>query len=439
MSSDSLFQTGSFRQAAHYIHTHRGKTFVVYIHSRVLLAQTSLTVLIRDLALMHALGAKLVLVLGEGAFITQKTTEPSENWLHSGLHITSPLTIDATKESARRICESVKDLFSTSLANTPLAGAKLDVACDNFLHANPGLYGRSKTDGPYEADYSIDQAMLQSQLDKGNIVAVTPTVCSTDDNLFLLPSEELAQRTACVLKSEKLILILDKFRLTNHEEQDEGHYTIPEAKELVNKLSAQNEDAKRYLEIAIQACLKGIRNVHLVDIEKPGTLLEELYSLDGAATLVTAQGYEEIRPATLDDLDGIAELIQPFMDKGLLVSRSREQLELEIDRFDVIERDGVLLTCGTLYTFPEENAAEVGCLAVHPEFQSIGRGSKMLMHLERKACEVGVSKLFVLTTQTEHWFQEHGFKPSNIEDLPVEKQALYDDMRKSKVYSKSIQ
>ena len=134
----------------------------------------------------------MCLGIGEGAFITQKTTEPSENWLHSGLHITSPLTIDETKESARRICESVKDLFSTSLANTPLAGAKLDVACDNFLHANPGLHGRGKTDGPYEADYSIDQAMLQSQLDKGNIVAVTPTVCSTDDNLFLLPSEELA-------------------------------------------------------------------------------------------------------------------------------------------------------------------------------------------------------------------------------------------------------
>ena len=439
MSSNSLFQTGSFRQAAHYIHSHRGKTFVVYINSRVLLAESSLTALIRDLALMHALGAKLVLVLGAGVFIAQRTTAPDENRLHSSLHFTNRHTIEGIRETARSICEDIKVFFSTSLVNTPLAGAKLDVACGDFLHANPDADKQGKRDCQFGTDYSIVQSALQLKLDKDKIVIVTPMAYATGNGMFLLSGAELAMHTACLLQSEKLILILDKFSLQNHKEQGENHYSIHEARELVEKLPGHKQDAKRYLKVAIRACSKNIKNVHLVDIEKPGTLLDELYSLDGAATLVTAQTYEEIRPATLDDLDGITELIQPFMDKGLLVSRSREQLELEIDRFDVIERDGVLLTCGTLYTFPEENAAEVGCLAVHPEFQSIGRGSKMLMHLERKACVAGLSKLFVLTTQTEHWFQDHGFEPAKIEDLPMKKQVLYDDMRKSKVYSKTIQ
>lgn len=439
MNSTSLFQTGSFRQAAHYIHTHRGKTFVVYVNSRVLSADARLTALIRDLALMHTLGARLVLVLGDGALISRQAIAADQSGPQCILHVTDHDAIGEVRNAASDMCETVKALFSASLANTPLAGAKLDVACGNFLQAGSNADMQSRMDSQHRDTYSINQTALQLQLDKGNIAAITPMVCSTADDLFLLPGAELAMHTACVLQSEKLILVLDQFRLQSQKEQGEDHYSIEEARELAGKLPEHKQDAKRYLGVAIQACSKNVRNTHLVDTEKPGTLLEELYSLDGAATLVTAQAYEEIRPATLDDLDGIAELIQPFMEKGILVARSRKQLEFEIDRFDVIERDGVLLTCGVLHTFPEENAAEVACLAVHPEFQSIGRGSKMLMHLEKKAREAGFSKLFVLTTQTEHWFREHGFESAKIEDLPMQKQVLYDDMRKSKIYSKTIQ
>lgn len=439
MNSTSLFQTGSFRQAAHYIHTHRGKTFVVYINSRVLLTDARLTALIRDLALMHTLGAKLVLILGDGALISQETIASGQSGPHSTLHVTDHDSIGKIKNAANGMYEKVKTLFSASLANTPLAGAKLDVACGDFLQVGSDAGMQSQVDSLHWDNCNINQTDLQLQLGKGNIVAITPMASSTAGDLFLLAGAELAMHIACVLQSEKLILVLDQFRLQSQKEQGEDHYSIEEARELVEKLPEDKQDAKRYLSVAIRACSKNIKNAHLVDTEKPGTLLEELYSLDGAATLVTAQAYEEIRPATLDDLDGIAELIQPFMEKGILVARSRQQLELEIDRFDVIERDGVLLTCGVLHTFPEENVAEVGCLAVHPEFQSIGRGSKMLMHLEKKACEAGFSKLFVLTTQAEHWFQEHGFESANIEDLPMQKQMLYDDMRKSKIYSKTIQ
>ncbi len=439
MNSTSLFQTGSFRQAAHYIHSHRGKTFVVYIDTRVLLADTRLNALIRDLALMHTLGAKLVLVLGDGTSNCQGTTDPGQGGLHRTSHVTDPDSVEEIRNVSSDLCENVKAIFSTSLANTPLAGARLDVTCGDFLKADPDVDKQGQVDSRLGESCSIIQTALQQQLDKGNIAAMTPMARTTADGLVLLSGTELATHTACVLQSEKLILVLDQFRLQKQQEQSENHYSIDEARQLVEKLPEHEQEAGHYLRVAIQACSKNIKNVHLVDTEKPGTLLEELYSLDGAATLVTAQAYEEIRPATLDDLDGIAELIQPFIEKGILVARPREQLELEIDRFDVIERDGVLLTCGILYTFPEENAAEVGCLAVHPEFQSIGRGSKMLMHLESKARKAGFRKLFVLTTQTEHWFQEQGFESAKIEDLPMQKQVLYDDMRKSKIYSKTIQ
>lgn len=421
MSSNSLFQPGGFRQAALYIHNHRGKTFVVYVSSDVLSARNSLAALIQDLALMHSLGVKLVLVLGSKALIHQSG--------HSNIE-----QIMKTHEST---CANLKNLFSAGLVNTPMSATKLNIVFGDFVHVEPSTEP-SKTDALAGAGYSIDGEAIRRQLDANNIVGITPLGHSTAGNIFPLTGAEVAMRTACALECEKLILMLSDFRLQDDKEQGESHYSIREAQKLANELPASRRHHKRYLDIAVRACSENVKHVHLVDAGKPGTLLQELYSLDGAATLVTSQEYDEIRPATHRDIDGIVNLIQPFIEKGVLVPRSRGQLELEVERFDVIERDGVLLTCGMLYTFPEDNVAEVGCLAVHPEYQSIGRGSKMLMHLQNKAYKAGFSKLFVLTTQTEHWFQDHGFEPAGFGDLPMKKQALYNHLRNSKVYFKTI-
>ena len=438
MSSNPLFQSEGFRQATHYVHTHRGKVFVVYISRDILSTQNSLAALIHDLALMHTLGVKLILVPGLRALINQKTGIQAERTSRDDEHITDLHSIEQVKEVAENAGANIKTLFSVGLINTPMSGTKLNIVSGDFVRTEPTATG-GKMDDPFSTGYSIAKRAIHQQLDEGNIVLVTPLGHSATGNILLLAGAKVAMHTACALQSGKLILILGKFRLQDNKEQGEEHYSIREARELAKKLSGHKQYAKHYLDIAIQACSENVKHVHLVDAKNPGALLEELYSLDGAATLVTAQTYDNIRPATLNDIDGITKLIQPFIEKGALVSRSREQLELEIGRFDVIERDGVLLTCGTLYTFPEENAAEVGCLAVHPKYQSIGRGSKMLMHLERKAYKAGFSKLFVLTTQTEHWFQEHGFKPAKVQDLPMKKQAFYDYLRNSKVYSKTIQ
>ena len=232
--------------------------------------------------------------------------------------------------------------------------------------------------------------------------------------------------------------MIDKFKLPGNKKQNDNHYNVNEAREVAKKLHKSKYDVKHYLDIGIQACLENVNRVHLVDSSKQGALLEELYTLDGVATLITADTYDDIRPATLNDAGGILELILPLIKKGALVSRSKEQLELEIENFNVIERDGMILACGALHTFPDENAAEITCLAVHPAYQSNGRGSKMLDHLERDAYEAGLYKLFVLTTQTAHWFREHGYRSTQVGSLPVKKQAFYNYQRNSKVYCKNL-
>ena len=59
------------------------------------------------------------------------------------------------------------------------------------------------------------------------------------------------------------------------------------------------------------------------------------------------------------------------------------------------------------------------------------------MHeIEMRARRLKLDELFVLTTQTSHWFLERGFRTATIADLPRQKQALYNYQRKSLVYRK---
>jgi amino-acid N-acetyltransferase len=120
------------------------------------------------------------------------------------------------------------------------------------------------------------------------------------------------------------------------------------------------------------------------------------------------------------------------------VKRSRELLEMEIDHFLVVKRDGMIVACAALYPYPGD-VAELACLAVHPDYRSQGRGDSLLQAIEQRARHNGIKRLFVLTTRTAHWFQERGFRKMDLADLPVEKQSLYNYQRKSKVFIKAVE
>ncbi|MFP4243629.1 MAG: amino-acid N-acetyltransferase, partial [Ectothiorhodospira sp.] len=139
-----------------------------------------------------------------------------------------------------------------------------------------------------------------------------------------------------------------------------------------------------------------------------------------------------------EDVGGLLELIQPLEAEGILVRRSREQLELEIERFAVIERDGMILACAALYPFPEERVAELACVAVHPDYRGAGRAETLVAHQEQRAAQMGVERIFVLTTRTAHWFRERGYEPGDMAALPIGRRQMYNFQRNSKIFIKPL-
>jgi len=81
---------------------------------------------------------------------------------------------------------------------------------------------------------------------------------------------------------------------------------------------------------------------------------------------------------------------------------------------------------------------ELACVAVHPEYRRGGRAGLLLQRIEAEARKQGLKRLFSLTTHTPHWFIEHGFVQGRIEDLPTQKQRIYNYRRSSLVLVKSL-
>ena len=169
-----------------------------------------------------------------------------------------------------------------------------------------------------------------------------------------------------------------------------------------------------------------------------GSMLLELFSHDGVGTMISYENLESLREATIDDVGGILQLIEPLEADGTLVRRGRHQLERDIDHFSVIEHDGRLFGCAALYPYPSERIGEMACLTVDPEAQGSGDGERLLKHIEQRARARGLERLFVLTTRTEHWFLKRGFVKAGVDDLPADRRRLYNWQRRSLVLIKKL-
>ena len=436
MDADHFVQW--FRQASPYINAHRGKTFVVLISGEAVEAD-SFSSLIHDLALLHSLGIRLVLVHGARPQVEERLHEAGRQLRYvNGLRLTEGDDLRYVKQAVGRVRIRIEARLSLGIANSPMHGARLRVASGNLITARP-LGIRDGIDYGFTGEVRrIDDRAIRLWLDQEAIVLLSPLGYSPTGEIFNLSAEDVATATAIALRADKLLVLSEGPELCDPAGQLIRELSPSDAERLLVELPALSGDHARYLRQALRACQAGVRRVHLLSRQRNGALLLELFTRDGVGAMLTADIYEGLRPATIDDVGGVLELIQPLEEDGTLVRRSRERLEMEIGRFNLLERDGTIIGCAALYPFPAERLGELACVAVQPAYRSRGRADALLHCIERQARTQGLERLFVLTTRAAHWFRERGFEPAEVADLPVQKQALYNWRRRSKVFIKIL-
>ena len=420
------FDIGSFRSAAPYIYAHQGNVFVITIPISVL-ENTQLGDLVQDLALMQTLGIKLILVYSTGLFSKNRKKRP----------VIDEKKLIRVQNKIGQLQSRLESLFSTGLVNTPMAGMKLTTVSGNFVHAKPSGVVEG-VDLMFHGEVRrVDTHAILNQLNNNNIVLLSSIGYSPTGECFYLDEYDVATTVAASIPSEKLIFLMDEKNLQNSRKQRIKFLTLADAQEILSRRKALSSTLKQYIQFAINACLNRVQRVHLLSVDVSGALLQELFSHDGAGTLITAENYDDIRPATIEDVGGIISLIRPLEEQQILVERTREQIELEIHNYDVIEHDGFIIACGALHPLPEKHIGEIACLAVHEDYRTEGLGNRLLKHLEQKAWSLNLNAVFVLTTKALHWFREHGYRKSSIRELPISKQKTYNYQRNSRVYVKS--
>jgi len=427
------------RAAAPYVHAFRGKAFVIAFGGEVV-ADDSFLGIVHDLNLLHSLGIKLVVCHGcrpQVEAILKAQSIPSR-YAH-GVRVTDPDAMDCVLEAAGQVRARIEALLSLGLANSPMANARNRVSSGNYLTAKPmGVV--DGTDMLLTGEVRrIDTEAIRQRLDDGDIVLISPIGYSPTGEIFNLTVEEVATQVAVGMEAVKLILLMDTDGVRNGRRQLLSDLSTRDADAL---LAAHPErlasDVRIYLPAAIRACDNGVKRAHLISRHHDGALLLELFTRDGVGTMIASTALAHLRSATIDDVGGILAIIEPLEEQGVLVRRSRERLEAEIERFVVAEYDNHIIGCAALYAFPEEKVGELAALAVHPDFRREGYGEALMREVEQRARRLRLDTLFVLTTKTAHWFLERGFRTATIGELPQQKQALYNYQRKSLVYRKTL-
>jgi len=287
----------------------------------------------------------------------------------------------------------------------------------------------------------VDAETIRQVLDQGRIALISNVGYSPTGEIFNLAYEGVATAVATALSADKLVFMVnsnpDDWKLAA-DTGDAGQLSLGEATRLFETATLTEAD-RSHLAAALAAGRGGVKRTHLVGAAEEGALLRELYTRDGVGLMVyTDTHYEAVREASIEDVGGILALIKPLEDAGVLVPRSREQLELEIGQFDVMVRDGLVIACCALFPFPAKSMGEFSCVAVHSDYRGEGRAEALLKRAEDTARQQGLKQIFALTTTTEHWFLEHGFVEGRIEDLPVQKQRIYNYRRNSIVLVKTL-
>jgi amino-acid N-acetyltransferase len=444
--SDSLSQVELIRETFHYQSRFEGSTMVFKIDFPVT-EDPGFPYLMKDLALLAQTGFKIVIVPGAKESID---TVLKQYGIVSAYGAAGderePVRITAAQ--ALPFVEMAAFHAATRFM-TFLSASRVDAVIGNFVRAR-GLGIVNSIDMEHTGAVDKISADSISRVLNLNMVPILPCIgWSPSGKPYNVSSDEIALAVSSALGAIKLFIISvdgglrrgNFFLPESIETRDDGsivRLTPQEAEAMVTAYTAQHTGvmpaALRELKLALRASRAGVDRVHIIDGREEGAILKELFSNLGAGTMIYADEYESIRSFRSGDMPDILRLMEPLMQAGILIRRTAEQIQEKKDDYVVFEIDGSVHACAALYDWGE-NQGEIAAVATEPLYSGMNLGRRIVSYLVEKARKNRMNRVFILTTQTQDWFESLGFREAPVDSLPERKRQMYDQSRKSKVYA----
>ena len=435
-----MMQTERIRDVIRYIRKFKGSTIVIRLDDDVV-DSPLFAGHMHDLSLLYETGIRIVIVPGAQNHISKVLDAYRVRWeFRDGIRVTSEEGMNFIKMAAFDVSNRIM---------TKLSGERLTAVIGNWVRAR----GRGVIDGTdFGSAGIVDKIQLESlmaALDDGFVPIIPCVGWTSTGKPYNISSTELAVATAVALKAEKLFFVgigasisVDDYRmLPNAALSPEGRLAaiavdeIDAFMELNRGVENPNCPSVELADLLAQgrdACMRGVTRAHILDGEIDGVIPAEVFSDLGSGTMIYRNNYGTFRAMTRDDIPAVLSLMNPFVERGILLPRSSEELEQEAGDFAVYEIDGGIRACAALHAYPE-GLGEIAGLTVDDSYAHMGIGPKLMELLIERGKAAGFSALFVLTTQTADWFERFGFESAEIDLMPAKRREKWTQKRGSRL------
>ncbi len=422
------------REVFRYTQAFREKTFVLQLDDSVA-DESILSELVRDLVLLQRTGIRIVLVAGARRRIDEILERYGVDCeKRRGIRVATPEAIPFIKMAAFDVANRIM---------TSLSGLGVNAVIGNWVHAR----SLGVVDGVDFQDAGVVDKiradLLGGVIDQGSIPILPCVGWSSAGKPYNLSSRELAASLAISLHAGKLFFVsaFDGLPAADYSTDDTidsapdgriSRMSVDQAARFIELNPRDDDLGVELVRLALNAARDGVERVHLVDGRADGAVLREIFSNLGVGTMIYTNEYQSIRGMRRDDVPDVHRLMRPLVERGLLVPRSEIDLADLHSDFVVFETDGMVHGCGALHLYGNDQA-EIAGLAVDPQYDHLGIGRRIVTYLIERARGTGVERVFALTTQASDWFEQFGFVPGGVADVPDRKQSAYDHSRKSRI------
>lgn len=415
------------RECLNYFPDHQGAILIIKLEGE-LIENGYMANLVPDIILLGQQGIKQVLIHGINAqlrkLVQAETQLPD---VFKVVRTTDPKKMEIAKEACMRVNWEI----STALSSGAHTGTEIKTITGHLIKVRKI---ESESGGDFQL--TVDVKTLQTMLDANLVPIISPLGVDEMGNILILNADFLAAKVAAALGADKLIFLTSSDGIFDQNNELVREKTPSEMRKMLDQELITGDMASK-VKVGLDACENGVPRIHFVNGKRDGSILLELFTIDGSGSMIYADSYKYTREAELRDIQSIFKITRQFATEYQIIQRKIDEIKGFIDNSIVYEKDGLLIGFCALTPYPE-GVAEIVSLAVAADYQQNDIGVVLIQKMEDKAKEQGIKKLFALPIQNEQWYVQRGFLEVDVNSLPEELRTTYNLRRISKAFQKNL-
>ncbi len=297
-SPDKTASIQALRSAAPYIRMYKGKTFVVKAGGAVFGDAVATRALIEQIAILHYLGIRVVMVHGGGPQLTQVTEAMGvPTRMVQGRRITDEKSIDATSMVLNGLINTKLLAFCRELEIEAVGVSGVDAGLIKAHKRGPVQIEGETVDYGFVGDIDlVDDSVLKKLLDTGLMPVVSPLSADDKGTLLNINADTVAAAIGAALGAEKLILCTGAPGILSDVADPRSviSYTDLEGLEKLRQTGAIKDGMLPKARAIEEAIKGGVRRVHVISYDAPDSILTEVFTNEGLGTLI------------VDDIDALS-------------------------------------------------------------------------------------------------------------------------------------